>query len=68
MTLLVSMFWFDHPILLKFHNNDIIRISGLLLCYFGLALYIYSQIYLGKNYSPCFDSYRPFAIVENGPY
>jgi len=67
-TLLVAMFWLDHIALLKFHNEDSIRIIGLALCYLGLFIYLYAQSHLGRNYSPCFDSHIPFEIISAGPY
>lgn len=67
-SLLIAMFWSDHTALLKFHNQDSIRLTGIGLCYAGLIIYLYAQSHLGKNYSPCFDSHVPFEIVSSGPY
>jgi len=67
-TLTIPMFWIDSPYLLKFHDDDMIRFAGLAICYVGLALSVSALVYLGRNYSPCYDSHEPFQLITNGPY
>ncbi|MGE0632384.1 MAG: isoprenylcysteine carboxylmethyltransferase family protein [Pseudobdellovibrionaceae bacterium] len=62
------MFWIFSPYLLQFHTDDRFRILGFIFCYFGLFLSVISLVYLGRNYSPCFDSHIPFKLITNGPY
>ncbi len=62
------MFWSDAKILLKFHNSDAVRSTGLILCFIGLGLSVSALRYLGRNYSPCYHSHEPFNLVTNGPY
>lgn len=64
----LATFFSDSILLLKIHSSATISSIGLALCYSGLALYLYAQKHLGKNYSPCFDSHIPFEVVSSGPY
>lgn len=66
--LCTATFWSDSHWLLKFHSIDWVKCFGLFLSFSGLILYLYAQRYLGRNYSPCFDSHIPFEIVDSGPY
>lgn len=62
------MFWSNSKLLLKFHNRDDLRTIGIIACFAGLALSVSALIYLGRNYSPCYDSHEPFHLVTKGPY
>ena len=66
--LCLASFWSNSPWLLKFHDSDICRSLGFLLFFFGSNLYFWALLHLGKNYSPCYDSHLPSAIVRTGPY
>lgn len=67
-SLTIPMFWSNSSYLLKFHNNDDLRIAGLLICFVGLIISVLALVYLGRNYSPCFDSHVPFHLITSGPY
>lgn len=45
-----------------------VRVLGLAISAFGVWLLRLSLSYLAENYSPLFDSHRPFRIVQEGPY
>jgi protein-S-isoprenylcysteine O-methyltransferase Ste14 len=68
MTLQPFLFWSDSKIFFKFHHSDELRILGLALCFLGLALSVSALRYLGRNYSPCYDSHEPYHLVTDGPY
>ena len=67
-TVSIACFWFDTPVLLKFHNSDLMRVVGVALMLGATWLYISALRHLGKNYSPCYDAYLPQNLVSTGPY
>jgi protein-S-isoprenylcysteine O-methyltransferase Ste14 len=67
-TLVPLCFYSDSFWLFKFHSLTSLFIFGFILCYLGLALYLWASFHLGRNYSPCFDSHVPFELVDTGPY
>jgi protein-S-isoprenylcysteine O-methyltransferase Ste14 len=67
-SLLPLMFWSDSEFLLRFHKSDALKLAGIFLCYIGLVISVSALVYLGRNYSPCYDSHEPFDLVTNGPY
>lgn len=66
--LLVYSLWSDAPWLLKIVTGSSFLLAGIVLCFISTILLIWSMSILGKNYSPFFDSYKPFTIVTRGPY
>lgn len=68
LTFIPILFFFDSTFFFKFHNSDLFRLIGLLLCFAGLGVYLFALKHLGRNYSPCFDSHIPFEIITSGPY
>jgi protein-S-isoprenylcysteine O-methyltransferase Ste14 len=64
----LASFWTDSKVLLLFHQNDMLRIAGMVVLFVATLLYIVSMNHLGGNYSPCFDHHRPLQIVTQGPY
>lgn len=66
--LCVASFWSNAQLLLKIHNSNSMRFVGVLLISFATILYFKALIYLGRNYSPCFDSHQPFELISGGPY
>lgn len=66
--LCIASFWSDALILLKIHDLNQVRLVGVMLVSLATFLYFISVGYLGRNYSPCFDSYVPFELVSAGPY
>ena len=66
--LCIFSFWSNSPLLLKIHDSDAIRIMGLILIGCATIMYFISLKYLGRNYSPCFDSHVPLELISSGPY
>ena len=66
--LCIASFWLDSEILLKIHDNDGLRLVGLLLTSAATLLYFKALHHLGQNYSPCFDSHVPLEMISSGPY
>ncbi len=64
----IATFWSNSELLLKIHDSDHIRYLGVILTIAATALYLKSLKNLGRNYSPCYDSYAPYELVRNGPY
>lgn len=57
-----SSWWLD------LHDNASLELIGAVLALLGLALFVWSKLTLGDNYSPCFDAFLPKDIVQRGPY
>jgi protein-S-isoprenylcysteine O-methyltransferase Ste14 len=66
--LCITSFWSDSQLLLKIHDSNLMRLVGLLLIILATVLYFKALSYLGRNYSPCFDSHLPFELISSGPY
>ena len=70
-TLLICLLclWFDHPYLFKMYTNtDFLIYLGIAVSGLGITLFSLSRFSLGKNYSPCYDSYMPKDIKTSGIY
>ena len=66
--LCMACFWSNSQLLLKIHNSNLMRFAGVVLTVLATVLYFKSVNYLGRNYSPCFDSHIPFELKSGGPY
>jgi protein-S-isoprenylcysteine O-methyltransferase Ste14 len=66
--LCIASFWSSSPLLLKIHDSNSMRFLGVLLISYATVFYFKSLSYLGRNYSPCFDSHVPFELISKGPY
>ena len=66
--LCIASFWSNSQLLLKIHDSNSMRVVGLLLISYATILYFKSLSYLGRNYSPCFDSHLPLELISSGPY
>lgn len=64
----LSSFWFSSQLWGFFQVGIRVKISGLFIAFCGFLFLKTSLGRLGKNYSPLFDSHRPFEIVKDGPY
>jgi protein-S-isoprenylcysteine O-methyltransferase Ste14 len=62
-----ALFRTDPP-LLEWHHSAQWMYIGVLVIVAGAALLVVSKRTLGWNYSPGFDGYVPFRIVDDGPY
>jgi protein-S-isoprenylcysteine O-methyltransferase Ste14 len=56
------------PPLLIWYHAPVFVYAGIVVTLAGVALLVASKRALGWNYSPGFDGYVPFRIVEEGPY
>jgi protein-S-isoprenylcysteine O-methyltransferase Ste14 len=63
----VALFRQD-PFLLEWYHAPTFVYAGIIVTLLGVALLVASKRALGWNYSPGFDGYVPFRIVEEGPY
>ena len=54
--------------LLEWYHAPAFVYAGIIVTLLGVALLVASKRALGWNYSPGFDGYVPFRIVEEGPY
>jgi protein-S-isoprenylcysteine O-methyltransferase Ste14 len=63
----VALFRHD-PCLLEWYHAPAFVYAGIIVTLLGVALLVASKRALGWNYSPGFDGYVPFRIVEEGPY
>jgi len=64
----LASFWTSSKLLLLFWQADRFRLAGLVVLAAATLLCIKSMRDLGANYSPCFDSHKPFRIVTTGIY
>jgi len=69
LTACIFSFWSDSPILFKvFVNNEFLIYLGISLSGMSISLFAAARFSLGKNYSPCYDSYMPKNIKTTGIY
>ena len=52
----------------SFLQSDILKIIGICCSVLATAVFVHSKTTLGRNYSPCYDSYLPIEIVDRGIY
>lgn len=52
----------------KFDDSDVLRVCGMLVKVAATLLYFSALKHLGTQYSPCYDSYAPTAVITSGPY
>ena len=65
----ITSIWTDYSILYKlFDNTEIFKFVGISISGFGISMFAISRFTLGKNYSPCYDSYIPKSINTKGIY
>ena len=61
--------WYNHKYLFKaYESNDFLVYLGVAISGIAITLFSLSRFSLGKNYSPCYDSYMPKNIKTNGIY
>ena len=65
----IGSIWFDYTYLYKvFNNTEILKYIGISISGFAITMFSIARFTLGKNYSPCYDSYIPKSINTNGIY
>ena len=61
--------WSNHRYLFKVYNNtDLFTYIGIAISGIAITLFAISRFSLGKNYSPCYDSYMPKNLKTTGIY
>ena len=61
--------WSNHRYLFKLYNNtDFLVYLGIAISGIAITLFSISRFSLGKNYSPCYDSYMPKNLKTTGIY
>jgi protein-S-isoprenylcysteine O-methyltransferase Ste14 len=60
--------WFGDPIFLDLYHSQALFFCGLVVAVLGISLFLYAKHTLGRQYSPCFDSYLPNEVTMSGPY
>ena len=65
----ITSIWMDHIYLYKlFNNTETLKYIGISISGFGITIFSIARFTLGKNYSPCYDSYIPKSINTKGIY
>jgi len=65
----ITSIWIDHSYLYKlFNNTEILKYIGISISGFAITMFSIARFTLGKNYSPCYDSYIPKSINTKGIY
>jgi len=64
----LTSYWLPYSEILKFHDSDIPRMAGALLVLFGFIGLNVAFKRLDNNYSPLFDAYKPYELVDKGVY
>ena len=59
---------FHDRIFLDMHDSTLILYCGVGITTVGILLFVHSKMTLGRNYSPCFDSYLPHCLTTTGVY
>ena len=61
--------WSSHKYLFKvYSSNDFLIYIGISISGIAITLFALSRFSLGKNYSPCYDSYMPKNLKTTGIY
>lgn len=64
----IGSFLTDYPPFLELHDKIFLLYLGISISTVAMALFISAKLSLGEHYSPCFDSYIPRDIVQEGLY
>ena len=70
-TLLICLLsiWFDNRLLFKlFYNSEFLKYLGVSISALSISVFSIARFTIGKNYSPCYDSYIPKSINTKGIY
>ena len=61
--------WVDHKYLFELYvGNEVLIYTGIATSGLAITLFAISRFSLGKNYSPCYDSYMPKNLNTTGIY
>jgi len=68
MAIFSGSIWIDNNIWIIFFSGTTFIYLGIAISSLAMVLFFIAGINLGDNYSPCYDSYLPKDIVQNGVY
>ena len=65
----IASIWSSHQYLFKIYNdNALLLYLGIAVSGLAITLFAISRFSLGRNYSPCYDSYMPKDLNTTGVY
>jgi len=65
----IASIWSDHQYLFKIYNDNVLFLYlGIAVSGLAITLFAISRFSLGRNYSPCYDSYMPKNLKTTGIY
>ncbi len=64
----IGSIWMDNTIWLKLFSSTVYLYSGIMVTSFAMILFFIAGVNLGSNYTPCYDTYLPDDIIQNGLY
>ncbi len=64
----IGSFLSNSPIFLEFHNHVFWVYFGISIATIAIILFVTAKLNLGNEYSPCFDSFVPKDIIQEGLY
>ena len=69
-TIIASLgsFLTNHLLFLQLYNNVVLLYIGISISTIAITLFVSAKLTIGEQYSPCFDSYVPNDIVQDGLY
>ena len=68
-TVCMVSIWIDHKYLFELYvGSEVLIYTGIAISGLAITLFAISRFSLGKNYSPCYDSYMPRNLKTTGIY
>ena len=64
----IGSIWIDNTIWIKLFSGTTFLYCGIAITSLAMVLFLIAGINLGDNYTPCYDSYLPEDIIQNGLY
>ena len=65
----MTSIWLDHKYLFELYvGNEALIYTGIAISGLAITLFAISRFSLGRNYSPCYDSYMPKNLNTTGIY
>jgi protein-S-isoprenylcysteine O-methyltransferase Ste14 len=64
----IGSIWTDNTIWIKLFSGTTFLYFGIAITSLAIVLFLIAGINLGDNYTPCYDSYLPEDIIQNGLY
>ncbi len=64
----IGSIWIDNNIWIKLFSGTTFLYCGIAITSLAMILFFIAGINLGDHYTPCYDSYIPEDIIQNGVY